>query len=40
MSIFIAIITFVGNIPGETRMGRDGFTRSVSTGQPLFELFG
>lgn len=28
------------NIPAETRMGRDGFTRPVSTGQPLLDLFG
>lgn len=26
-------------IPGETRMGRDGFTRPVSTGTPLLDLF-
>jgi hypothetical protein len=28
------------NVPGETRMGRDGFTKPVSTGQPLLDLFG
>jgi Protein of unknown function (DUF1501) len=27
------------NIPAETRMGRDGFTRPVSTGQPIMDLF-
>jgi hypothetical protein len=26
-------------IPGDQRLGRDGFTRPVSTGQPLLELF-
>jgi hypothetical protein len=28
------------NVPLELRLGRDGFTRSVSTGQPILELFG
>jgi hypothetical protein len=28
------------NVPLETRMGRDGFTRPVSTGQPILDLFG
>jgi hypothetical protein len=27
------------DVPLETRLGRDGFTRPTSTGQPLFELF-
>jgi uncharacterized protein (DUF1501 family) len=27
-------------IAGETRLGRDGFTRPVSTGDPLLDLFG
>jgi uncharacterized protein (DUF1501 family) len=27
-------------IPLEMRLGRDGFTRPVSTGQPLVDLFG
>jgi hypothetical protein len=28
-----------GAIPGDQRLGRDGFTRPVSTGQPLLGLF-
>ncbi len=28
------------NVPADTRMGRDGFTRPVSTGQPMLDLFG
>ena len=28
------------NVAPETRLGRDGFTRPVSTGQPLLDLFG
>jgi uncharacterized protein (DUF1501 family) len=27
-------------VPLETRLSRDGFTRPVSTGQPLLDLFG
>ncbi len=27
-------------VPPETRMGRDGFTRPISTGQPILDLFG
>jgi hypothetical protein len=27
-------------IPPETRLGRDGFTRPINTGQPLLDLFG
>jgi hypothetical protein len=27
------------NIAPETRLGRDGFTRPVSTGTPLLDLF-
>ncbi len=27
------------NVPPETRLGRDGFTRPISTGQPILELF-
>jgi Protein of unknown function (DUF1501) len=27
------------NVPAETRMGRDGFTQPVSTGQPIMDLF-
>ena len=26
-------------IPGDQRLGKDGFTRPVSTGLPLLELF-
>jgi hypothetical protein len=28
------------NVPLELRLGRDGFTRPVSTGQPILDLFG
>ena len=28
------------DVPLEQRLGRDGFTRPVSTGQPLLDLFG
>jgi hypothetical protein len=28
------------DVPRETRLGRDGFTRPVSTGDPLLDLFG
>jgi uncharacterized protein DUF1501 len=28
------------NVPLDLRLGRDGFTRPVSTGQPILELFG
>jgi hypothetical protein len=28
------------NVPLETRLGRDGFTRPVSTGEPILDLFG
>lgn len=35
-----ATIFHAMNIPLETRMGRDGFTRPVSTGTPLLDLFG
>ncbi len=34
-----ATIFHAMNVPAETRMGRDGFTRPVSTGQPLLDLF-
>ena len=34
-----ATIFHAMDIPGETRMGRDGFTRPVSTGTPLLDLF-
>jgi hypothetical protein len=27
-------------VPGGTRLGRDGFTRPISTGEPLLDLFG
>ncbi|MFO0865052.1 MAG: DUF1501 domain-containing protein [Gemmataceae bacterium] len=27
------------NVPGDLRLGRDGFTRPVSTGEPLLDLF-
>ena len=27
-------------VPPETRLGRDGFTRPISTGEPILELFG
>src|SRR5262249_53454057 len=33
-SIFHAL-----NVPLQTRLGRDGFTRPVSQGQPILELF-
>ncbi len=28
------------DVPPETRLGRDGFTRPINTGQPLLDLFG
>ncbi len=28
------------NVPADLRLGRDGFTRPITTGQPLVELFG
>lgn len=28
------------NVPHNTRLGRDGFTRPITTGQPLLDLFG
>ena len=27
-------------LPLDTRLGKDGFTRPVSTGQPILQLFG
>jgi hypothetical protein len=28
------------NVPSDLRLGRDGFTRPITTGQPLWDLFG
>jgi hypothetical protein len=27
-------------VPLETRLGKDGFTRPITTGQPILDLFG
>jgi hypothetical protein len=35
-----ATIYHAMNIAPETRLGRDGFTRPISTGEPILELFG
>ncbi len=28
------------DVPADLRLGRDGFTRPITTGQPLLDLFG
>jgi Protein of unknown function (DUF1501) len=37
---FGATLLHALNVPPETRLGADGFTRPASAGRPVFDLFG